>query len=722
MIGKTLAHFKITAKLGEGGMGEVYRASDTKLGREVAIKVLPQEFVADPERLARFEREAKVVAALNHPNIVTLYSVEAAPAVTGGQDVHFLTMELVQGQSLDQLVREGRLSMETFFDLAVPITDAVRAAHEQGVVHRDLKPSNIMVDKEGRVKILDFGLAKFRPQGHGAEGEPTLTLTTPGSFLGTISYMSPEQALGGDVDHRSDLFSLGVLFYELTTAQLPFRGGSSFEVLDRIVRSEPTAPSLVRPDLPSPLERIILKCLAKKPAARFQDAAELCDELAAVAQARTEAGPSRKGSILVLPFADFSPDHDNEYFSDGLTEEIIASLSKIGSLAVISRTSAMRLKGSEQDIRTLGREMNVRCVLEGSVRKAGNALRITAQLVDTMTDTHLWAHTYKGTLEDIFEIQELVAQRIAEALAIELSLEEKVVLTRRETDDAEAFDRCLRGRHLLTRDTKKALATAIELFEQAIAIDTRYAVAYAGLAEADAKFYEFYDRSEERLERATENAFKALMYDPNLPDAYAALALAQYNKGNLTDARIACERSIELDQDNYIGYWALGRLYHVTGRDREAIDALQKAMELNPDFYPAYFMFRMVTQALGEDWRYEPHLQRLLGEVFPAYLKRNPDDARAINSYGMELFMAGRAEESLIHVERALEMSPEDPLIVYATACYYSFIGRPGRALDLLERAIRAGFRNHEYIKSDPDLRNLHGEARYHEILAAEFD
>lgn len=695
-------------------MGEVYRARDVRLGREVALKILPAALEADAERLARFLREARAASAVNHPGVARLYDVGEH------EGVNYLVMELVEGESLDRRLERGTLPVEELLRIAGALASALAEAHQRGVVHRDIKPANVMLTSSGEIKVLDFGVAKLQPVciGAGDPDEETLAMTNPGAVLGTPLYMSPEQVLGREVDQRSDLFSLGVLLYQAATGRLPFRGRSQLELLDQIVRAEPPAPSELRAEIPPALEGIILRCIAKSPEQRFQSAAGLLAELERAAAADSPAA-TPKPSLLVLPFKDISPAGDNEYFSDGLTEEIIASLSMIQSLALVSRSSAMRLKGSDGGRRGIGEEMNVRYVLEGSVRKSGDALRITAQLIDTASDVHLWANTYKGSLEDVFEIQEMVATRIAEALKVELSLGEKVVLTRRETSVPEAYDRCLRARHMLTGARKKDLSTAIDLFRQAIELDSRYAVAHAGRAEAEASFFEFYDRDEKRLDTALESALKALMYDPNLAEAFAALAMVHYNKGNLDDARVACERSIELDPDNFVGYWMLGRLYHVTDEERAAIAVLERAIELNEEFYPAYFMLRMVTQALGEGWRYKPYLRRLLEEIFPRYLARFPDDARALNSYGMELFQAGRVEESRRHVEKALAGDPDDPLILYATACYYSVADERQRALDLLERAVAAGYRNTHYIARDPDFRNLHGEERYRRLASA---
>jgi serine/threonine protein kinase len=413
MIGRSLAHYRITAAIGVGGMGEVYRATDTKLGRDVALKVLPDEMASSPERLERFQREAKALAALDHPGIVGVYSVEEADGV------HFLTMQLVEGQSLDLLLAEGALPVEKLVEIATALADALAAAHEKGIVHRDLKPANVMVGTSGRVKVLDFGLAKVEPTGDAAKKSelPTEMQTREGLVMGTVPYMSPEQVQGRTMDHRTDIFSMGVILYEMASGRRPFQSDSAAGLMSAILRDMPPPVMLLRGDLPAALQRVIEGCLQKDLVARTQTAREVYDELAALRRQTNSgtlpwsdgSGAAREGtadqaasnrrSIVVLPFSNLSPDADNEYFSDGLTEEIIADLSKVRALRVISRTSAMQLKGAKKDVRTIGRDLNVCYVLEGGVRKAGNSLRITAQLIDAATDAHLWADKYSGTID-----------------------------------------------------------------------------------------------------------------------------------------------------------------------------------------------------------------------------------------------------------------------------------------------------------------------------------
>ena len=418
--GTRLGPYEVLSPLGAGGMGEVYRARDPRLGRDIAIKVLPEALASDANRLERFEREARTVAGLNHPNIVVLYSIE--------QDgpTRFLTMELVEGQALDTHLLPGGLPGARVIELGIAIADALTAAHEKGVVHRDLKPANVMLSREGRVKVLDFGLAKFA----GAEDSAAQTMTvaaplsTDGMIMGTAPYMAPEQLRGELVDARTDLFALGILLYELATGRRPFQGKSTAELASSILRDTPPKLQSTRPDLPQDLERIVGRCLEKAPRERFQTALDVLNELRAVRRAAENGGDARRAaapasgtaSIAVLPFANRSGNPDDEYFSDGLADELLNVLVKIKGLHVAARASSFHFKGKGATIAEVGRALSVATVLDGSVRKSGDRVRISMQLVNVADGHHLWAETYDRTLDDIFAVQDDIAQSVLKEL------------------------------------------------------------------------------------------------------------------------------------------------------------------------------------------------------------------------------------------------------------------------------------------------------------------
>ena len=457
--GTKLGHYEILALLGKGGMGEVWRAKDTKLGREVAIKTLPAEFSQDEDRLVRFQREARAASALNHPNICIVHDLDEHDGAP------FIVMELLKGENLTEKMARGPLAINQALDLGMQLADALDAAHNKGIVHRDIKPANIFVTDRGTAKLLDFGLA--RVQVATSSGAPTVdNLTNSGAVLGTVSYMSPEQARGEELDARTDLFSLGVVFYEMTTGRPAFIGNTTAVIFDRLFNKVLDPPTRLNPEVPRELDAMIEKLLAKDRNQRSSSAWELRAGIERIkldsASRRGKSQPSGEPndgetSIAVLPFENHSADADNEYFSDGLTDEIITDLSQIQSLRVISRNSSMQLKGSGKDLKAVADELHVRYVLQGGVRKAGNAVRVTAQLIDPVKDAHLWAEKYSGKLEDIFEIQEQISRQIVDALKMRLSPEEDQKLADRPIDNVEAFECYHRARREIYKFTEEGL-------------------------------------------------------------------------------------------------------------------------------------------------------------------------------------------------------------------------------------------------------------------------
>ncbi|MGB3563796.1 MAG: protein kinase, partial [Thermoanaerobaculia bacterium] len=520
MIGKTLSHFKILDKLGAGGMGTVYLAEDSTLNRKVALKMLPAAMAADPERLERFQREAKTVAALNHPSIVTIYSVEAS------DQGHFITMEHVDGTSLDRLISSGGLPVEKFFQIVIPLADALSAAHERGITHRDLKPANIMVTADGRVKVLDFGLAKLHvPDPSSTDPEmPTQALTQEGMVMGTVPYMSPEQVQGKPADHRSDLFSMGVILYEMSTGQRPFRGETSADLVSSILRDSPRPVTEINVELPDHLGRLIKRCLEKEPTRRFQSALDLRNELE---ELQREAGAEQSAipSMAVLPLADLSPDKDQDYFCEGIAEEIINALVKIEGLRVASRTSTFQIKESVSDIREIGERLKVETVLGGSVRKAGDRIRITAQLIKVADGYHIWSERYDRELKDVFAIQDEIAQSIVEALQVKLAPTEKGGIEK-ATTSVQAYDYYLKGRKFFYQFRQQGIEFARQMFARAIIIDPQYARAYAGVADCCSFLYMYFESTEDNLNEADAASQKAIECNPDSAEAHASRGLA----------------------------------------------------------------------------------------------------------------------------------------------------------------------------------------------------
>jgi serine/threonine protein kinase/Flp pilus assembly protein TadD len=716
MIGETVSHYKILEKLGEGGMGVVYKAQDTKLDRPVAVKFLPPHLSSSKENKARFIQEAKATAALNHPNILGVYDIDEQ----NGQ--MFFVMEYIQGHTLKSHITnlfarsesasggksgEG-IPLRQAIDWTTQIAQGLKAAHEKEIVHRDIKPENVLLTKEGIPKIMDFGIAKLK----GGTG-----MTRTGTSLGTLAYMSPEQAQGMAADHRSDIWSLGVVLYEMLTGELPFKGEHEAALMYLIVHEQPPVPSQLDRKIPHQVDSVVRRMLEKDRDQRFQNMEEVVRGLqSARGDIETAANGAKKKAIAVLPFENISADKENEYFGDGLTEELIANLSRLKEMRVISRTTTMQYKGTKKDIKTIGRELGARYIMEGSVRKFQDNLRITAQLIDVEADEQLWAETYKGKLADVFDIQEQVSKQIVDALMLKISPTEKVVLTKRPTLNAEAFDCNLRARDFLYRFTKNSVQFAIQLFQRAIELDARYAGAYAGLGEAYAILYQNFDRRDSWLDKAIESSLKALMYDSTLAEAYASLGLAYLHKKSIEEAVTATQKAIDLDPGNFLGYWILGRTYHMTDRDNEAVAMFKKVTELNPDFYAAYSDLQIVYERLGDKEKFQEAIQAGL-QVYPRYLSAHPDDARAHMFYGANLAQSGRNEEGKVEAAKAIELSPGDPVMMYNAACFYALMGEKHLAIDSLKNSIAAGNENYEWLKRDPDLDSIRNEPEYLELI-----
>jgi serine/threonine protein kinase len=706
MINQTVSHYKILEKLGEGGMGIVYKAQDLKLDRHVAIKFLPAHLSSSEENKSRFLQEARAAAALNHPNILGVYEIDEPDGKI------FFAMEYVEGMTLKKYItnlKSGKgIPIIQALEWTIQLTQGLKAAHGKDIVHRDIKPENIMVANDGKLKIMDFGIAKLKSNSG---------FTKIGTSMGTLSYMSPEQAQGEAADQRSDIWALGVVLYEMLTADLPFKSEHEAGLLYLIVNEEPPVPSLMDRKIPHQIDTLTKKMLAKERSQRYQNMDEVLQALQDTRRA-VETAPVQPQikAIAVLPFGNISPDKESDYFSDGLTEELIINLSRLKDIRVVPRTTSMQYKGTTKEVKAIGRELATRYILAGSVRKFQDNLRIAVELVDIEADAQLWAETYKGKLADVFDIQEQVSKQIVDALMVKLTPKEQVELTKRSTLNTQAFDCNLRARDSLYRFTKTSVQTAIELFRKAIEYDGRYADAYAGMSEAYAHLYQQFDRNDAWLDKALEAGLKALMYDPSLSEAYSALGLVYLYKKSHDEALESSKKAIELNPSNYIAYWILGRTHRTTDHNREAAELFKKVIELSPDFYAAYGDLILCYDVLREKEELNTWVA-ISNQMFPRYLSLHPDDARAHIFFAISLVRAGRIEEAKIKAARAIELSPNDPLMFYNAACFYSSVGDKPLALQSLKDAISAGYGFYEWIKRDPDLDNIHNEPEYIEMM-----
>ena len=709
MIGKTISHYKFLDKLGEGGMGTVYLAEDTNLGRKVAVKMLPAETATDPDRLRRLQHEAKTVAALNHPSIVTLYSVEES------EQGHFLTMELVDGNNLAALIGDRGVPFEKFFDIAVPMTDAVSAAHNQGIIHRDLKPANIMVTKDGRVKVLDFGLAKLHRSAMSGDTQ-TLALTQEGMVIGTMPYMSPEQVQGQQLDHRTDVFSLGVVLYEMATGQRPFAGETPAAIISSILRDVPRIVNQVNVDLPNHLGRIVKRCLEKDPRKRYQTMLDLKSELKALQGELETEGSKAAPSIAVLPFADLSPEKDQDYFCEGLAEELINFLVKIEGLRVASRASAFQIKETVSDLREIGHRLGVASVLGGSVRKAGDRLRITAQLTNVEDGYHIWSDRYDRKLEDVFAIQDEIAQSIAHALEVTLAPSQRGGRERAAKVDVQAYDYYLKGRKFFYQFRQQGFEFARQMFARAIVIDPSYARAYAGVADCCSFLYMYFDSSDENIKEADAASSKAVEIDPGSAEAHASRGLAVSLSQRFNEARVEFETAIRLDSKNFDAHYLYARALVGQGDHEGAAKMYERASEINPEDYQAPRLLAQTLKALGREKESEGAHRRSL-RITRKHLDLNPDDARAILFGAAVLAHLGDREEAAKWASRASVIDPDNPSVHYNVACVFAQLNEIDRGIDSLEQSITTGMAQKEWIANDADLNPLRSDPRFQTLL-----
>jgi non-specific serine/threonine protein kinase len=714
MIGETISHYKILEKIGEGGMGAVYAAQDASLNRKVALKVLPPEMANDPERLRRFEREAQAVAALNHPNIVTIYSVEDA------EGSRFITMELVEGEGLDRMIQPGGMELERLFSIAIALTDALNAAHARGITHRDLKPANIVVTTEGRVKILDFGLAKLAVEtfGAGAGDAASQTLTQEGVVVGTMPYMSPEQVQGRSVDHRTDVFALGVILYEMATGHRPFRGDTPADLISSILRDSPQPVSELNVEIPSHLGRVLKRCLEKSPDRRYQTALDIRNELEELQKESSLEEEPAIPSMAVLPFADLSAEKDQDYFCEGIAEEIINLLVKVDNLRVASRTSAFQIKDTISDIREIGEKLGVDTILGGSVRKSGKRLRITAQLINVADGYHIWSERYDRELEDVFEIQDEIAQSIVEALQVELSPTDRAGMQKkkRAETDVQAYDYYLRGRKAFWEFRKQGFEQARQMFARALIIDPNYARAYAGVADCCSFLYTNFESTTENLREADAASRRAIEIDPESAEAHASRGMALSLSRHYEEAGREFETAIRLDPKLFEAYYFYARSAFAQGNLDKAAEYFAKASELNREDYQALAFIGLAYGGLKREEEATRALKKTVA-VIEKHLELHPDDTRALDLGAGVQARLGNREAALKWAAKASTIDPENPSVLYNVACTHAALGEIEQAIDYLEQSVSSGMAQVEWLENDPDLESLRDNERFKSLL-----
>jgi len=738
MIGETISHYQILEKIGSGGMGEVYLAEDTKLKRRVALKFLPRGLTREDDAKQRFIQEARAAAGLDHVNICSVYEIDETD-----NDQMFIAMAFYEGDTLKEKIDKGPLKIDEAIDTAIQIAQGLERAHESGIIHRDIKSANIIVTKRNEVKILDFGLAKLKGVSQ---------LTKESSTLGTIHYMSPEQALGKDVDHRTDIWSLGVVFYEMVTGQLPFKGDYEQAVVYSILNEEPESVTALRSGVPMELERVINKALAKEPKERFQGISELLVDLKVLGN-KVESGEAisifwkekRKPSIAVLPFTDMSPGKDQEYFCEGMAEELINALTKIARLQVASRTSAFQFKGKGYDITEIGKKLNVHSILEGSIRKAGNKLRITAQLVNASDGYHLWSEKYDRDMEGIFAIQDEISLAIVDNLKVKLLRDEKTKLAMHHTENKEAYNLYLKGRYFWNRRSEVGFGKAFEFFQNAIEIDPLYALPYIGIADTyNISGHFCFIPPSEAFEKARAAAIKALDIDKNLSEAHASLAwIHTYSDRNWILAEKEYKLSIELNPEyatahEWFGIFLAGRerfdealteikkaleldplstminaifgaSFIFARRFEEAIEQFRKTLEMNPNFPFAYIWQGMAYWGIGD---YDKALESLLKSE--TLVK---DMTYSMGLLGMAYALADQNTKALKVLERMEKLSENKYVSPLHKAFIYIGLFNKDKAFEYMDKAYNERDPFLFYIKTFPMFDSLRSDPRYLELL-----
>jgi serine/threonine protein kinase/Flp pilus assembly protein TadD len=727
VIGKTISHYKILEEIGSGGMSIVYKAEDFNLKRSIALKFLSPILTGVEETRKRFITEAQSASALDHPNICTIHEIDATD-----DGRMFIAMNFYEGETLNRKISRGPLDIPEAVNIAIQISQGLSKAHEKGIIHRDIKPGNIMITSDNVVKILDFGLAKLPDH---------TALTRTGTMLGTVAYMSPQQAGGEKVDHRTDIWSLGVILYEMLYGCPPFQGDNEQAMMYAILNKDPKP--LIK--VPEYIEKVIHKALIKDADKRYQDIQELIKDLKAKSAPDIEL-PAMENSIVVLPFKDFSENKENEYFSDGLTEEIITDLSKVKNLLVISRGSAMTFKDSDKKLKEIGKELNVQYALEGSVRKAGNDLRINVQLIDTKNDTHVWAEKYSGTIEDVFDIQEKVSRSIVDALQLKLTPEEEKKLAKRPIKNIQAYECYLRARQESWLFTPDALQRALGYLQTGLDIIGENAMLYAGMGYVHSQCLNMGIDMEVNIDKAREYAEKALQLDPESGEAHLALGLlSQILGGNERKSITHLRQALAINPgDAHAKAWLNVSLCNVGMMEkvRFIAEELKQIDPLTP-------MSRCGYGLLG---LFEGNGDQAV-EGFYEWFRLEPQNPAAVYYYALALVYAGRLKEATaiidqhIHIDWADTFTKSSLMVKYAAekdiqkikklvtgdfektvrndlqttyfvSVLYALAGFKEEAFELLEHAVNHGFINYPLMsEKDPLLETIRGEERFKKLM-----
>ena len=722
-------------------MGEVYLANDTKLDRKVALKILPSDVVGEKsagfeERVRRFTQEAKAASALNHPNILTIYEIDEIDSE------HFIATEYVDGYTLRDRIRKGPLEPDEALDIGIQIASALWATHSVGIIHRDIKPDNVMLRHDGIVKVLDFGLAKLTPERQTANETDSMAptqqffKTEAGMVMGTAQYMSPEQARGFEVDARTDIWSLGCVLYEMIAGHQPFQAPTTVDVMSGILSRQPNSLLAHLPDGTREYDRIVSRTLRKEREERYQTAKDLLTDLKdlrrdldtkslttsssesqATISSEISASAVPEKSIAVLYFENMNPGDESDYFCAGITEDIITDLSKIKELKVVSRADVIPFRKKQVNTRQVGEALRANYILEGSVRTAGNRIRINAQLINVRDGYHLWAERFDRQVEDIFDLQNEVSQKIVDALKVSLSDTERKLLTQKPTDDLRAYDFYMRARGLLALKGRRNTESAIQMFQNAVTIDPNFASSYAGLAEAYSAMYEWYDGNSTWLSKAIETNQKALALEPTSLQAQFGIAMVYFHHRRFTESQRAIEAILKENSEFYPGYLRLGMIAELSNDLQQALKHYRRAAKLKPYDEDAWRYVAGAHRKLGNIEAANKAMVKVL-EITARKLEASLDDIIVMSRLAEAYARFGGREEANATLRRVLEMEPNDGLALYNCACAYALMGEKLSAMILLRRAYESGFRTvGHWAQTDSAFELLGDDKEFQQLL-----
>jgi serine/threonine protein kinase/Flp pilus assembly protein TadD len=713
-------------------MGEVYLANDPKLDRKVALKILPANVLGDNsgDRVRRFVQEAKAASALNHPNILTIYEIDEIDSE------QFIATEFIDGDTLRARIQRGPFAPADALDVGIQVASALWATHSVGIIHRDIKPDNIMLRPDGLVKVLDFGLAKLTRERQALDTDslaPTQMINTAvGVVMGTAHYMSPEQARGFEVDERTDIWSLGCVLYEMLSGKQPFFGPTAMDVMSGILNLQPDSLAPHLPDGSHDLERVIMRALQKDRAERYHTVKDLLNDLKDLKRQvdtqshrvstskssgsfEPEAVPEK--SIAVLYFENMNSEKESDYFCAGMTEDIITDLSKLKELKVVSRTDVLPFRNKEVNTRQVGEALRVNYILEGSVRKAGNRIRITAQLVSVRDGYQVWAERFDRLVEDIFDLQNEVSEKIVDALKISLTDSERQLLTQKPTDDLRAYDFYMRGRERLYLKGRRNTEQAMEMFQNALALDPGFASAYAGLAESYSTMYEWYDGNSSWLSKAIEMNQKALSLEPTSLDARFGIAMVYFHHRRFAESRRTIEEILNENPDFYPGHLRLGIIAELSNDLESARRHYRRAAELKPYDEDAWMFLAGIQKRRGKTEAAEEASLKVI-EITARKLETSPEDVIVMSRLAEAYARFGGREEATTTIKRVLELEPNDGLAVYNCSCVYALLGEKEASLILLRRAFDSGFRSvAHWARADSGFDSIRGDEDFQTLL-----